>query len=400
MSLTIIADDLTGACDTGAVFAGRGRVGLFVDPEVPGPVGEVAVADTETRSLVPARAAERVGRAATLMGQRLRGGRLFKKIDSTMRGPVGAEIESLLFASRTTALVCPSFPAERRTVVNGILRVHGVPAHESPVGRDPDYPGTTSDLRAILRGQSRCPVTHLPLEAVRAGDAGGWGTAATGSGGIVIADAETDADLDMLAAMGAAEPSLLLAGSAGLARRLAMALGLTAGAVVLPAGHRWLIVVGSLHPASRAQLDALAAAGAVGVTVEVDGAPPAPDALVSALASGRPAVIISRLAPASPEPPARLAMAERLATLASAVLDAITPDLVCAIGGETALGLIRALGAERLDLLGPAASGLALSEVIVPGRAGAGSRRLTLLTKAGGFGGPDLLLSLVGGARA
>ena len=46
MPLTILADDLTGACDSGALFAGRGRVGLFVEPASPGPEWAVAAVDT------------------------------------------------------------------------------------------------------------------------------------------------------------------------------------------------------------------------------------------------------------------------------------------------------------------------------------------------------------------
>jgi uncharacterized protein YgbK (DUF1537 family) len=399
MPLTIVADDLTGACDTGALFAGGGRVGVFVEPAVPDSEWAVAVADTETRSLDPGRAGERVRRTAERLAPRLRDGRLFKKIDSTMRGAVGAEIESLLSAPARSALVCPAFPSEGRTVVNGLLRVHGAPAHESPVGRDPDYPGDTSDLRVILGRQVRCSVTHLPLGDVRAGKAGGRMARAACRPGIVVADAETDADLDLLAAAGAADPSMLLAGSAGLARRLALVLALAADPVPLPSGRRWLIVCGSLHPASRGQLDALAATGAIGTWLEADGGPLDHGPLVAALAAGRPAVITSPRLSAPPSPPARVAMAGRLASLAATVLAAITPDLVYAVGGETALALIQGLGAQRLDLLGPVASGLALSEIIPPEPAGARQRRLRLLTKAGGFGAADLLVSLIGGAE-
>src|SRR3989304_1277724 len=89
--------------------------------------------------------------AASRITERLREGRVFKKIDSTMRGAVGPEVEALLgVAQARTALVCPAFPAEGRTVVGGILRVHGLPAPESPVGRDPDYPAPTADLLEIL----------------------------------------------------------------------------------------------------------------------------------------------------------------------------------------------------------------------------------------------------------
>ena len=64
-------------------------------------------------------------------------------------------------------------------------------------------------------------------------------------------------------------------------------------------------------------------------------------------------------------------------------------DLVVVTGGETAVALWTALGAERIDLAGAPAPGLALGQLRVPGR-----DPIPLLTKAGGFGPPDLLVSL------
>src|SRR5205823_8955386 len=74
------------------------------------------------------------------------------------------------------------------------------------------------------------------------------------AGMIAVVDAETDDDLDTI--VGAAltlEQVPLLAGAAGLAQPLAARLGLRAGLTPLPGG-RWLIVAGSLHPATRRQL--------------------------------------------------------------------------------------------------------------------------------------------------
>ena len=61
MLVTLIADDLTGACDAGAPFAGRSRVVVFVAPASPGPEWSVAAVDTESRGLAPAEA--EIGRA-------------------------------------------------------------------------------------------------------------------------------------------------------------------------------------------------------------------------------------------------------------------------------------------------------------------------------------------------
>ena len=118
MSLTVVADDLTGACDTGSLFAGNGPVPLAVWP-LTTPDAPVRVIDTESRTASRDDAVARVrGAVATTPAARY-----FKKIDSTLRGHVGAEIDALMRAARLgTALVCPAFPARGRTVIERTLR--------------------------------------------------------------------------------------------------------------------------------------------------------------------------------------------------------------------------------------------------------------------------------------
>src|SRR5690349_12261232 len=117
-AVTILADDLTGACDTGCLFAGAGPVAVTVPGVLEAHDRAVLAVDTETRMLPDAAAAAVLREAARRLRPRLAAGPVFKKIDSTMRGPVAAEVAALLehgppFAG---ALVCPAFPAERRVV--------------------------------------------------------------------------------------------------------------------------------------------------------------------------------------------------------------------------------------------------------------------------------------------
>lgn len=385
-AVTILADDLTGACDTGCLFAGAGPVAVTV----PGVLGAhdrpVVAVDTETRMLPDAAAAAVLREAAQRLRPRLGAGPVFKKIDSTMRGPVAAEVAALLehgppFAG---ALVCPAFPAERRVVRHGRLLVDSVPVHESPIARDPGFRGTSSELGALLAG--RVPVVSLALDDVRAGHEKIAHLLEQHRGAMVAADAETDADLASLAAAALAVPGTLAAGSAGLGRALSDALGLIGPRVTLPAGAARLVVVGSLHPASRAQLDALARAGAAVVTVDARGEGDV-DAAIAALGRGASAVVASGGAPAP-----RNAMAARVAHAAARILESAPADLLAVTGGETAHALIQALRPQRFELLGAPGPGLALGRLAL-----AGSRVLPVLTKAGGFGGPDLFTTLLGG---
>jgi len=349
MRLTIVADDLTGACDTGTLFAGKSPVPVAVWPDPP-VAAPVSVVDTESRALDAREAARRVQRA---VGRPARSGApsWFKKIDSTLRGHVGAELAALLRATgASSVLACPAFPAQGRVVVDRQLLVHGEPR---------------ASVVDVLRPESDRPLAWIPLADVRAGGVALAARVERLAGMIAVADAETDADLDALvgAALALDAPPLL-AGSAGLARPLAVRLGLSAGPASLPAG-RWLIVAGSTSPATRRQIAEARRAG-LRVLAASDGE------------RGDPAKAAAEVGAEA----ARVLAAERF-------------DLVIVTGGDTAVALYRALGATRIELVGAPGPGLALARLQAPGRP-----ELAVLTKAGDFGPPDLFVALAGEATA
>src|SRR5262245_25934258 len=358
LPLTIVADDLTGACDTGALFAARGPVPVTVWPD-PALRAPVSVVDTESRALAPADAARRVAGVARTVART----RFFKKIDSTLRGPIGAEVDALLRASSTAgALVCPALPTEHRVVVERVLTVGAVPIAETAFAEDPTFPRVgSSNVVDLLRPQLDRPLAWIPLGRVREGGSALTARLVRLAGMIMVADAETDADLDALVeAVLELDAPPLLVGAAGLALALARRLGLAAARVDPPPGERWLIVAGSRHPATRRQVDAAREAG-----LTVLSTPDEPQ--------GDPA-----------------GAAVELAARARARLDAERVDVVLVAGGETLVALYHALGAERLDLEGAPRPGLALGHLRVPGR-----DPVTVVTKAGGFGDPDLFVNLV-----
>ncbi|MGH7413040.1 MAG: four-carbon acid sugar kinase family protein, partial [Candidatus Rokuibacteriota bacterium] len=216
--VSIIADDLTGACDTGCLFAGPGPVGVVAAPALPSAHRTIITVDTESRPLASDEAARVIRATAARIERRLAAGVVFKKIDSTMRGAVGAELAALLERGPFTgALVCPAFPAQRRVVRHGRLLVDSVPVHESPIGRDPGFRGSTSEMTSLLAGAG-APVITLGLEEIRAGREKIAHVLEQHRGGIVAADAESDTDLASLAEALASAPGTLAAGSAGLGR--------------------------------------------------------------------------------------------------------------------------------------------------------------------------------------
>ncbi|HSE04634.1 MAG TPA: four-carbon acid sugar kinase family protein [Methylomirabilota bacterium] len=389
VTISIIADDLTGACDTGCLFAGPGPVGVVAEPALPSSDRAIVTVDTESRALPPADARRVITAVAARLERRLAGGLTFKKIDSTMRGAVGTELAALLGGGPFTgALVCPAFPAQRRVVRHGRLLVDSVPVHESPITRDPDFRAATADMSALL-GAAGAPVVGLTLDEVRAGREKITHVLEQNPGAIISADAETDADLAALAEALVAASGALAVGSAGLGGALSRVLGAAGPAPALPPGTARLVVVGSRHPASRAQLAALARAGVPCVEADAAGhGDPAP--AVAALAAGRPACVAS----ASAETADRGAVARHVARAVAAIVGRARPDLGVVTGGETAYALLQALRPERLDLRGAPADGLALGDLTM--RDG---RRVPLLTKAGGFDAAPLFAAVPEGTR-
>src|SRR5207244_2821114 len=191
-----------------------------------------------------------------------------------------------------------------------------------------------SDLLDILsrEGTPGIPVTLLPLKEVRGG-AEELRRGLQGRRGIRVADAETDADLEALARAGLAQGSLLLAGSAGLAGAVSAALGLTSRPVACPAPGAWLIVAGSRHPSTRAQIAVLEAAGVAGARVSPTGETTL-DSVIAALRSGKPAFV------ASPDGPGG-ADEKTAATLAALSVSAMiaSPSILAIPGRSPLIGI-------------------------------------------------------------
>src|SRR4051794_12801076 len=149
MRIAVIADDLTGAADTGVQLARAGhRTAVAFSAEHADL--DAVVVDTDSRGLPADEAAARVCAAARqLAGAPI----LMKKVDSTLRGPLAAEIGAALEASgRTVAVVAPAFPATGRTTVGGVQLVDGEPVHRTRFARDPVHPVREADLVKLLPG--------------------------------------------------------------------------------------------------------------------------------------------------------------------------------------------------------------------------------------------------------
>ncbi|WP_321886878.1 four-carbon acid sugar kinase family protein [Paraburkholderia bannensis] len=159
MKLLIIADDLSGAADCAIGFANAGhRTVVTLDASGAAPDAaahtppashdaDVIAADTDTRRLTPSDAAQRTAQAFAALGHERR---LYKKIDSTLRGNWAAEVAALQ-ARAGLAIVAPAFPATGRTVREGALLVHGVPLERTDTWQL-EHAGRNADMAVMLAG--------------------------------------------------------------------------------------------------------------------------------------------------------------------------------------------------------------------------------------------------------
>lgn len=194
--LGIIADDLTGANDTGVQFACHGyRTTVYLDDISHYNYADVLVLNTDSRQ----DPAQQAGRKAFEAANELLNagvGRIYKKIDSVMRGNIGAELDQVCAASGCqTAFICPAFPALGRTVVNGEVRINGQPIHASVITRDHITPVKSASICDIIRQQSQRQMIHLTLAQVRGAQLRNRLASYVGQACYVVMDAETEEDM-------------------------------------------------------------------------------------------------------------------------------------------------------------------------------------------------------------
>ena len=393
----ILADDLTGATDSGAQFASRG-IDTFVSWGDSKSAGETPVVawDLATRQLEPAAAAAK--HEAAVRRLLAPGRRLYKKIDSTLRGQPAAEIAALHATLRELSrpaqgIFAPANPAMGRTTRDSRVLVNGQPLEDSETWRR-EHSYRDANLAAILR-DAGLTVQVITLDAVR-GDARALRAQFEGaSDSLVVCDAETDADLDTIV-KASFDVAGFFIGTAGLAK--AIAARSPAQQRKIPAGVRpasgVLTVVGSMAGASHAAVRELAATPGVhrvcvsrqllmGAWDDTPGRPDTAYQIARMLESGTDVVVeIEPASDAEARPDVRLV--DRLAKFLVPALWHISGLIVT--GGETAAALFAEWWGDSIILVGEAEPGLALG--ILPLE----ERRIPVIIKPGAFGDAGCLV--------
>lgn len=411
MQLLVVADDYTGALDTGTQFAKRGvsaRLFLYdsrlTADDLRGCGAQVAVVDTESRHLPPGEAARRVHGAA-LLAREAGCQYFFKKTDSALRGNLGSELEALRSVCGASQLYfVPAYPALGRTTVRGVHRVNGVPIARTEFADDPFNPIRHSNVAALLKEQG--------CRAVRTAEAGQV-LGSLGEPEIVVVDGQTDADLVKTSrALAAAGRLTCTAGCAGFASALPEGIPFqTAPVRWRPRAGGILLVSGSIHPQSVRQCGyAVRQCGFLDCPLSLrqmlsdgDACAGLADAISDTLRGGKKVLLrvpggreLLRSAAELAEElhldksavPGRIA--GTLGRVAADILRRSQVSVLIVFGGDTLMGIASALRCKSVIPLAEPLPGVALSQMQLP------SGTIDLITKAGGFGSDGLLADLEG----
>lgn len=392
-NVLILADDLTGAADSAARCRHAGLpASIFLQPPtLPLPPGAVAFT-TDSRHLSAGEAAARVAAVAAKLAE-VPHAVWYKKIDSTLRGNLGSEVDALLNViarsqidgddGEPCVVFSPGFPAQARGLKQGwlVMAQAGAPRVHLPT---------------LLRSQSERPVRAIGLDAVRAGVdalARELKRSRTERAQLLVVDAMIEADLQtVLAATQQALPGALLCGSAGLVGVLAkeLAEGYAAPAAAQAEVGRVLGVVGSGSAMAHRQLDALRARDDVQlVQTHPDESTPLPDDVRSIGAA------VLHLPPppvdAVLDGPQARRLAAHLADVAAQWVLRMEPERLVLVGGDTSVALLERLGIERLQVHRELLPGMPLTT----GTDATGRTRQIVL-KAGNHGDESTLATLLG----
>ena len=415
----VVADDLTGANDTGVQFAKRGfATEIIISAAMrytwDDDWASVVVADTESRLLSATAAYRRVYEVLDTCA--LEDTVVYKKIDSTMRGNIGAEVRGALAAvGARYAFVAPAYPANGRTTEHGRCLVSGVPVSQTDTASDPHNPVTESDIGALIAAQGMGTIEYVAVGDTEWCRRPAFVAATRENPLVLVFDAANEDDLRMIWSWTHRYRSeAVYVGSAGLAEHIAVSgqpIPKGSGDPPPPAlCEPVLLVIGSVNSRTLRQSAALPASVPrftielptesrnTDGTKEVDAAVGAVTRLLSSQG-----VAVVRTLEDRKRYEERIAaigssahvhgMARRMAVSVAAIVARTLADIpvgaLFVTGGEIAVRVLEALGVSTIQIAGEVAPGVPWGRISVDGRT------VTFITKAGGFGDDDILLRVI-----
>lgn len=417
ITLLIIADDFTGALDTGVQFAASGantRVVTYanydfrqVEPEV-----QVLVMDAETRHLNANEAYDVVydiiQRAIAFQIPYL-----YKKTDSALRGNIGSELTAMLQASGEKALFfLPAFPKMNRQTKEGIHYIDGVPVDESVFGKDPFEPVICSYIPDLIENQSNVKVSVAALESFEQ-NAKEINGLSRDERELYILDAQTDSQLEAWGRFLKESNQLkVTAGCAGFAAVLPRLLGLIGeNRKEIKMLSKLLVICGSVNPITVVQLDYAQDHGFLRIRLKPEER--LEQAYWTSAAGLRKLIQIKELSEKHPylildsNDLTGCAETKEYAKVHNLSLDDIRVRIAASFGhileyllknklestlmitgGDTLLGCMEQLGVREMEPICELAPGTVLSQFVMNGK------KYQVISKSGGFGQETLLVDM------
>ncbi len=250
LKLLVIADDFTGALDTGVQFSNQGIKTLVstdtnldyrdVDEDV-----EVLVMNTESRYLSFEKAYQQI-KAIIVSAQKVKIPHIYKKVDSALRGNISAEIKAVQDASQQTVIpFLPAYPEMNRVLIDGNLYIDQVLVTESVFADDPYEPVTESNVLQRLKQEAQIEAQLIQ-----------GNTIPTDAHGLLVFDAETDDTLiQQLEALEQANLLGMSIGCAGFAKVLAKQLFPNERSISYSLKDPLVVICGSVNPITKKQIE-------------------------------------------------------------------------------------------------------------------------------------------------
>ncbi|WP_339003996.1 four-carbon acid sugar kinase family protein [Fusobacterium polymorphum] len=165
----VIADDLTGSNATCSLFK---KIGLRAASilKLQGDINydvDVISYSTASRGLDKEEAYNKVSEAIKILKNK--DVLVYnKRIDSTLRGNIGTEINAMLdnLEDDRIAIVVPAYPDSGRIVVNKTMLVNGVLLENSDAGKDPKTPIKTSCVESLIQKGIKYSSTYFTLSDI------------------------------------------------------------------------------------------------------------------------------------------------------------------------------------------------------------------------------------------
>ena len=406
--IIIIADDLTGANDTGVQFQKNG-FSTMVQTEYSDVQSEYLQCcncydalsiNVNSRQLPPEEAYRRVYNLARQISE-IPTEYVYKKIDSLLRGNPAAELDAVMDAlGAETALVVPSFPENGRQLVNGIMVTQDDRINVEKIFREGSKRSTFKlSLEEIGKGPES--LKQLMKRKQKEGFQ------------IFIADATSDLELETI--KNAAKPidrKMIFCGSAGFAKQLSNEKRFQKELVTSEKSENAVLVVaGSRRKETAVQLQQISEAFLTPIVkidvskVENGGRSYSEeitrctDQILQTVQEGHKLILLAVSSLFSetqekPKPenkdPEAVNIAAALGETVEKIYRRIRLRAVVSTGGDTSLQICRAFRSKGIELCDEITAGIPVGRMV-----GGEADGMVIITKSGGFGNGDALIQVV-----